>query len=237
MIVLRSVLFQFYFALLSVVLCLAFTPAFLCPSQWAARGIDIWGRATLWGLRVICGLTYEVRGAEHIAHGPALYAGKHLAMWDTVVLPVILKYPALVLKRQLLSVPFYGWYALKSGMIALDRSAHATALRSLVKQARARSAEGRPIAIFPEGTRKGIGAAPDYKPGVAALYGQLDIPCVPFGLNSGVYWTGALRRPGKIVIEFLPPIAPGLKRRDFMATLETAIETSTAALVAEARTA
>ncbi|MCC6920150.1 MAG: 1-acyl-sn-glycerol-3-phosphate acyltransferase [Alphaproteobacteria bacterium] len=232
---LRSVLFQIYFAVLSVAMCLGFTPAFLGPWPWAARGVEYWGRATLWGLRVICGLTYEVRGREHIMAGPALYAGKHLAMWDTVVLPVILKNPALVLKRQLLRVPFYGWYALKSGMIALDRSAHATAVRSLVAQAKARRAEGRPIAIFPEGTRRKIGAPPAYKPGVAALYGQLDIPCVPFGLNSSVYWTGALRRPGRIVIEFLPPIPPGLKRREFMAALETQIETSTAALVAEAR--
>jgi 1-acyl-sn-glycerol-3-phosphate acyltransferase len=122
-------------------------------------------------------------------------------------------------------------------MIALDRTAHAHALRSLIAQGRARVAQGRPIAIFPEGTRKQVGAPPDYKPGVAALYGHLGLICVPFALSSGVFWTGALRRPGRIVIEFLPPIAPGLKRRDFMAALETAIETSTAALVAEARRA
>jgi 1-acyl-sn-glycerol-3-phosphate acyltransferase len=231
---LRSALFQVYFGLLSAAVCLAFVPALLLPWQWAARGITVWGRATLWGLRVICGLSYEVRGREHIQPGPALYAGKHLAMWDTVVLPVLLRNPALVLKRQLLMVPFYGWYARKVGMIALDRTAHASALRSLVAQAKARIAEGRPIAIFPEGTRKQIGAPPDYKPGVAALYGQLDLICVPFGLSSGMFWTGALRRPGTIVIEFLPPIAPGMKRREFMAALESAVERSTAALVAEA---
>ena len=204
--------------------------------EWGGGGVECGGHATLWGLRVICGLAYEVRGREHIAAGPALYAGKHLAMWDTVVLPVILKSPALVLKRQLLRVPFYGWYARKVGMIALDRTAHANALRSLVAQAKARIAEGRPIAIFPEGTRKKIGAPPDYKPGVAALYGHLDLTCIPFGLSSGVYWAGALRRPGRIVIEFLPPIASGLKRREFMAALEASVEQSTAALVAEART-
>lgn len=235
MIVLRSVIFHLYFALLSTVTCLAFVPAFLGPWQWTARGIEWWGRATLWGLRVICGLSYEVRGRDYIQPGPALYAGKHLAMWDTVVLPVILKRPSLVLKRQLLMVPFYGWYALKARMIALDRSAHAHALRSLIAQAKARIAEGRPIAIFPEGTRKKVGAPPDYKPGVAALYGQLGLTCVPFALSSGVFWTGALRRPGRIVIELLPPIPPGLKRREFMTALETAVEDATASLVAEAR--
>jgi 1-acyl-sn-glycerol-3-phosphate acyltransferase len=153
-----------------------------------------------------------------------------------VVLPLVLKHPALVLKRQLLSIPFYGWYARKAGMIAIDREGHASALRRMVAAGKARLAEGRPIAIFPEGTRKKPGAAPDYKPGVAALYGMLDVACVPFALNSGVYWAGPLRKPGRIVIEFLPAIPPGLKRRDFMAALEGSVESATARLIAEAGT-
>jgi 1-acyl-sn-glycerol-3-phosphate acyltransferase len=234
MILFRSILFHFYFALMSVVMNLAFLPAFLGPRRWAVRGIEIWGGLTMWGLRVICGLTYEVRGREHLAATPVLYAGKHLAMWDTVVLPLIVRDPALVLKRQLLFVPFYGWYAIKTRMIAVDRGAHAKALRSLIAQGKDRLAAGRSIAIFPEGTRKKIGAAPDYKPGVAALYTHLDVACVPFALNSGVYWEGALRKPGKIVIEFLPAIPPGLRRPAFMAELQMRVETATARLVAEA---
>lgn len=234
MTVLRSILFQLYFALLSVVMCLLWVPAFAGPWEWVSTGVRWWGQATLWGLKAICGLTYEVRGRENIPAGPALFAGKHLAMWDTVVMPVLLHHPALVLKRQLLTIPFYGWYAKKSGQIAVDRSAQASALRSLVAQAKARLAEGRPIVIFPEGTRKALGAPPDYKPGVAALYTQLGIACVPVALNSGVYWKGPWRKPGRIVIEFLPAIAPGLKRAAFMPQLETAIETRTAALIAEA---
>lgn len=235
MILLRSIVFQIYFAVLSVVMCLAWVPALVGPRRWAMWGIEKWGVLVLAGLRVICGLRYEVRGAQYLSETPQLYAGKHQAMWDTVVLPVLLKRPSLVLKRQLLRVPFYGWYAARAQMIALDRTGHASALRSMVAQARARIAEGRPIAIFPEGTRKKIGAPPDYKPGVAALYGQLGLPCVPFALNSGVFWTGALRRPGTIVIEFLEPIEPGRKRVAFMAELERRIETRTAALVAEAQ--
>jgi 1-acyl-sn-glycerol-3-phosphate acyltransferase len=234
MILFRSILFHCYFALMSVVMNLAFLPAFLGPRSWAVRGIEIWGGLTMWGLRVICGLTYEVRGREHLAATPVLYAGKHLAMWDTVVLPLIVRDPALVLKRQLLFVPFYGWYAMKTRMIAVDRGAHAKALRSLIAQGKDRLAAGRSIAIFPEGTRKKIGAAPDYKPGVAALYTHLDVACVPFALNSGVYWKGALRKPGKIVIEFLPAIPPGLRRPAFMAELQSRVEAATARLVAEA---
>ena len=234
---LRSVLFQIYFAVLSALMCILWTPAFLGPQSWVQFGLRLWGQLTLGGLRVICGLTHEVRGREHLVSTPALYAGKHLAMWDTVVLPLLLRDPAQVLKRELLMIPYYGWYAMKSRQIALDRGAGATALRSLVAQAKARLAEGRPIVIYPEGTRKKPGAPPDYKPGVAALYSQLGVPCIPFGLNSGVFWTGPLRKPGRIVIEFMPAIAPGLRRPEFMATLQNAIESKTAALVAEAEAA
>ena len=87
--------------------------------------------------------------------------------------------------------------------------------------------EGRPILIFPEGTRKKPGAPPDYKPGVAGLYNQLDVACIPVALNSGRYWQGFWKYPGTITLEFLPPIAAGLKRREFMAPLEARIETST----------
>lgn len=228
----RSLVFQLYFALISVVMNIGWLPALLGPRSWAVKGIEIWGRLTLWGLRVICGLNYEVRGVEHLPTTPSIVAGKHQAMWDTVVLPLLVKDPALVLKRQLLRVPFYGWYALKARMIALDRGAHASAIRSLLRQSKDRIEAGRSIAIFPEGTRKKPGAPPDYKPGVAALYTQLDVPCVVFALNSGHYWKGWKRFPGTIIIEFLPPIAPGLKRPVFMAELESRIETATTALAA-----
>ena len=123
MVALRSVLFQVYFALVSVVLNVGWRPALLGPRSWSVKGIELWSQAVLWGLRVICGLRFEVRGREHIPAGPCIVAGKHQAMWDTVAIPVIVRDPALVLKRELLYVPFYGWYARKAKMIALDRGA------------------------------------------------------------------------------------------------------------------
>lgn len=234
MVALRSIIFQFYFALAAVVMNVGWLPALLGPRRWAVTGIELWSRSVMWGLKAICGLSFEVRGREHLPATPFILAGKHQAMWDTVAVPLLVKDPALVLKRELLLVPFYGWYARKAKMIALDRGAHASALRSLLRQARDRIAAGRPIAIFPEGTRKKPGAAPDYKPGVAAIYTQLDVPCVPFALNSGHFWKGWRRYPGVIVLEFLPPIEPGLKRAPFMSELETRVETATAALGAEA---
>jgi 1-acyl-sn-glycerol-3-phosphate acyltransferase len=152
-------------------------------------------------------------------------------MWDTLALYLVLNQPAIVLKRELLRIPFYGWFLAKAAAIAIDRGAGASALRKMSNAARRVLDDGRPILIFPEGTRKKPGAMPDYKPGVAGLYALLGVDCVPVALNSGVYWTGFLKRPGTIVLEFLEPIGPGLKRDAFMAQLQKRIETATAALL------
>jgi 1-acyl-sn-glycerol-3-phosphate acyltransferase len=133
-------------------------------------------------------------------------------------------------------VPFYGWYAQRVGMIAIDRTAAGAALRAMTKAARSALSMDLSIIIFPEGTRKQIDAPPDYKPGIAALYERLDVPCVPVALNSGLFWTGPggfLKKPGRVILQFLTPIRPGLKRQDFMQTLEQRIETATADLVRE----
>ena len=121
-----------------------------------------------------------------------------------------------MLKRELLRIPFYGWFLWKGAAIAIDRGAGASALRKMTRAGQGGAGRGRPVLIFPEGTRKKPGAAPDYKPGVAGLYAMLGVPCVPVALNSGVYWTGFTKHPGTIVLEFLEPIPPGLKRADFM---------------------
>ena len=185
---------------------------------------------------MFAGLDYEVRGT--IPTQSVLVAAKHMSMWDTLALYALLDDASVVIKRELLRVPFYGWFARKAGMIAIDRGAHARALRKMAEQGRAVAAEGRSIVIFPEGTRKNPDAAPDYKPGVAGLYTQLGIPCVPVALNSGLFWTGPggfVKKRGRVVIEFLPPISAGLKRAQFMRTLEQRTEEATAKLVAEGR--
>jgi 1-acyl-sn-glycerol-3-phosphate acyltransferase len=230
---LRSAIFFLWFAFISATLSILCLPLLLGPREgggWLGR---TWSRLTFWGLRVFAGIDYEVRGT--IPRERALIAIKHMSMWDTCAIYTLLDDPAIVLKRGLLSIPFYGWYLLKAGMIPIDRDGKASALRNMVAAAKAELARGRSVVIFPEGTRKKPGAAPDYKPGVAGLYGQLDLPCVPVALNSGVFWTGFIKKPGTIVIEFLEPIPPGLSRRDFMPKLEAAIEGATAKLIAEAR--
>lgn len=229
MIWIRSALFLLWFLAVTTVLSLVFLPVLLLPrgaTQWLAR---VWSRATFFGLKWICGIDWEIRGERPTA--PVLVAAKHMSMWDTLALWLALDAPAIVLKRNLLLIPFYGWFLWKGAAIAIDRGAGASALRKMSGQAKAALAEGRPVLIFPEGTRKKPGATPDYKPGVAGLYSRLGVPCVPVALNSGAYWKGFRKYPGTIVLEFLPPIPPGLKRVAFMTRLEAEIEAATSALL------
>ncbi len=232
---LRSLLFQAFFWTWSTLINLAYIPALLMDRKVALNGQEIWARVSLWGLKWIAGLDYEVRGRENIPAGPVMIAAKHLSMWETLAAHVLVHHPATVMKRQLLQIPGYGWYARKTKMIVIDREAGPSAIRSMIGDAKARLSEGRPIVIFPEGTRREIGATPDYKPGVAALYSMLDIPCVPMAHNSSLFWPrrGFLRKPGKVIVEFLPAIMPGLKRPAFMAELEKRTEEAVARLLAE----
>jgi 1-acyl-sn-glycerol-3-phosphate acyltransferase len=233
---LRSAVFFVWFAAMSAIVHIAFLPALLLSRRAAVIAARQWCAGILWGLRTIARLDYEVRG--EFPRGPALIASKHMTMWDTVALFYVLGDPVFVLKRELMRVPLYGWYARRVGMIAIDREAGGRALRSMTKAARRALAAGLSVVIFPEGTRKKVGAPPDYKPGIAALYQRLDCSCIPVALNSGLYWTGPggfLKKRGRIVLQFLPPIAPGLKRQEFMRVLEGRIEQATAELVREGR--
>jgi 1-acyl-sn-glycerol-3-phosphate acyltransferase len=186
--------------------------------------------SVLWGLKVFAGVRMRVTGK--VPDGAVLVASKHMSMWDTLAIYVVLGHPGIILKRALLYVPFFGWYLARSTAIAIDRAAGASALRAMAKGAAAVLAEHRAVVIFPEGTRQKPGAPPAYKPGVAGLYRQLDVPCVPVALDSGRYWQGFWKRPGTITLAFLEPVPPGLKRAAFMAILEERIETATADLLA-----
>jgi 1-acyl-sn-glycerol-3-phosphate acyltransferase len=226
---LRSALFLAWFVLVTAVMGIVFLPLLALPRKLTVAMARHWAGMTLWGLKVFSGIDMRVGGAA--PRSGVLVASKHMSMWDTLALYLTLDAPAFVLKRELLRIPFYGWFLWKSTAIAIDRAAGASALRKMSSAAKKVLAQGRPILIFPEGTRKKPGAMPDYKPGVAGLYAMLGVTCVPVALNSGLYWTGFLKRPGTIVLEFLEPIAPGLKRDAFMTLLEQRIEAATAALL------
>ena len=230
---LRSLLFVLWLYLSMALFAVGLSPALLMPYGAAMAVIRSWARFVLFGLRWIAGVKVEFRGLEHRPVGAALMAGKHQSMLDVIAPFAVLLDNCFIMKKELMPLPFIGWFAWKTKMIAVDRSAHSKALKDMVKQARARHAEGRQILIFPEGTRAEVGAAPDYKPGIAALYRDLEVPCTPIATNSGAHWPahGFKRRPGTVVFEFLPAIPAGLKRAEFMATLEERIEGASNALL------
>lgn len=207
---------------------------FLSPLG-GARVMEAWAKVMRFGAKWIAGITYEVRGLEHLPEGPIMIAAKHQSVLDTIIPTLFTNMPVYVLKQELLNLPIFGWYCRKAGLIAIDRSGHMSALKAMVAQAKERFEQGRPLIIFPEGTRQMIGAEPDYKPGVAAIYMLLGVPCVPLALNTGTSWPakGIWRRPGKVVFEFLPVIPPGLKRGPFMELLESRIEGASQALLEE----
>jgi 1-acyl-sn-glycerol-3-phosphate acyltransferase len=232
---LRSLLFNLAFYGFAVAMLVGWTPGRVISRRLAVRGMEAWAGGVDRLLRLVP-ITVEVRGAHNLPKGAVLVASKHQSAWDTIVFHKLLDDPAIVLKRELLHIPLYGGFIRRAGMIPVDRDAGARSLRALVVEARAKAAEGRPILIFPEGSRAAPGQRLPYRPGAAALYTQLGLTCVPVALNSGLFWPRRQfrRRPGRIVLEFLPPIPPGLTRRTFAETLETAIETATDRLIAEA---
>ena len=233
----RSAAFNLYLYVMTVLLAVGGAPAMLISLNATFTVMRAWANLVNAGLRLICGIHVEIRGRNHLpSDSQVLVAAKHQSMWDTIIFISLLPKPVYVLKKELSYIPFFGWYALRAGMISVDRDGHASALKQMVRDAKHCLAAGKTPVIFPEGSRAPAGGKLEYKPGIAALYMQLHAPCVPVALNSGLFWPRRrfLRPPGTIVLEFLPPIEPGLRRREFMERLETSIEAATGRLLAEA---
>jgi 1-acyl-sn-glycerol-3-phosphate acyltransferase len=233
----RSLLYNIVFYVNLLLFLVVGSPFYVTPRKWSIRALQAWATTSLWWLKVICGTTYEVRGRENIPQGAVLVAAKHQSTWETFALLPLFDDPAMVLKRELIFIPLFGWFIPKFRMIPIERSSGAQGLKVMVARAKEAVQMGRQIVIFPEGTRRPPGAPPDYKPGAVALYLKLGINCLPVALNSGVFWPRRkfLRYPGRIVVEILPAIEAGLKRQEFSQRLESAIETATERLVKEAR--
>ncbi len=239
MLKLRSLIFLAVFYVNTAVFLIAGSPLLFGPRRWAMAALAAHAKASLWWLKLICGTTMIVRGQEKLPPGPVIVAAKHQAAWDTFALIPLMRDPALVMKNELMSIPLYGWFSRKFGMIPIRRETGPAALRLMVKEARSRAEQGREIVIFPEGTRTIPGAPPRYRSGVLMLYEALGVPCCPLALNSGLYWPrrSFLRYPGPIIVEFLDPIPPGLPRAEFAALLETRLEAACNRLIEEAVTA
>ena len=234
---LRSLIYNVLFYVFLIGWLIIAIPTVVMPPAAIMTIARLWSRQSTWLLRVVCNVKVEFRGVEKIPKGPLLVASKHQSMWETFALLQVLDQPLYILKRELTRIPFFGWYLMKAGMISVDRRAGGRALLKMVRQASEEVRNGRQLIIFPEGTRRPVGAPPDYKPGVAQLYASCRERCLPVALNSGLFWPRRtfMRYPGTLVVEFLDPIPPGLKREEFLTRLEGVIEGATNSIVAVAQ--
>lgn len=207
-------------------LAVPFTPLALLDRRYARAGVRAWCRYVRFSARLCLGLRTQVRGP--VPKGDVLIAAKHQSFLDVILLVSVLDQPRFVMKRGLLFVPILGWYARRMGCLPIDRGRAMQALNSL------RDMPDRPgqVVIYPQGTRTAPGVQADYKPGVVVLYQRLNRPIVPVATNAGLVWprAGLPRGPGTAVIEFLPPIPPGLPRDTVLPHLQATIEPATRAL-------
>lgn len=238
MVLVRSLLFNLAFFAFTAVGAVLLSPALALGRDVSLALVRWWARQVLMLLRTLAGVAVRVTGREHLpAGGPALIAAKHQSAFDTIVWLALLPRPAYVLKKELLAIPFYGWFTARAGQIGVDRGAGAAAMRSLLRGADAAWADRRQVVIFPQGTR--VAARPGtvehhpYQPGVTALYARGKLPVIPVATDSGRFWPrrSFLKHPGTITVALLPPIPPGLPRPAFEAQLAATIEAASDALL------
>jgi 1-acyl-sn-glycerol-3-phosphate acyltransferase len=233
----RSLVFNGYFFALTAFGLFTYWVLLPLPREVFQEAVRLWQRLVFGGLRLLCGLTWEVRGRERIPEGAAVFACKHQSAWDTMAFYALVADPAYVLKKELLAIPFWGWYARKTRQIVVDRRAGLRALKDMAAQARDRLADHRHVVIFPQGTRVAPGGVRPYQPGIYAIASETDAPVFPVALNSGLFWgrRSFVKHPGTVTIEILEPMPQGLARKPFMAELEKRIEEASDRLAAEAR--
>jgi len=175
-----------------------------------------------WLTTNLLGIDSKVEG--EIPSGPHLIAVKHQAMYETLEMVRITNLPVMVMKKELSDIPLFGFLTRRYGVIPVERTAGAKALRNMVTEGEKSVATGRPVIIFPEGTRVCVGQQPRIKPGFAALYRALGLPVVPVAVNSGRLWgRGFVHQPGIVTFKVGETIPPGLKRDEVEARVHAAI--------------
>ncbi|MFK8252591.1 lysophospholipid acyltransferase family protein [Ancylobacter terrae] len=196
------------------------------PAQ-VRRVSRLWSRGLLGALRLIVGLGYREIGREHRPAGPALYVSNHQSAWETLAFSVLIPDLAFVLKEELYRYPIFGWFLKHSPMIAIDRAGGGTAMKKMIREARAVAADGRSVLIFPEGTRRGAGESAEFRRGVLLLYKALKLPAVPMAHNAGLFWKpkSLFVTPGTITVVYMPPLPADLPDEDFMNAVQGAIVT------------
>lgn len=237
----RSTIFNLLMYSVTAVMCVLCLPGLLLPREKAMGIVALFVNTVYLLERTVLGLDYEIRGAEHLPpDGAYIVAAKHESAYETMKLHVIWKDPAIVLKKELLRIPLWGKFLGMIKPIAIDRSSGKEAMAQIIDGALSIKAQGRPMVIFPQGTRVNPDTQTSEKPyrlGVVRMQTATELPIIPMALNSGVYWPKHKWRKhsGRVVFEFLPPIPAGGEQKDVLAHLEETLETASARLRDEAR--
>ena len=240
MLFLRSTLFNFLFYGTTAVASLLCLPALFLPKKQAMWAVKFFVYSVYFFEKHVLGLDYEVRGAENLpAGGSFIVAAKHQSPYETMKLNILFNDPAIVLKRELLWIPLWGWFLAKVDPIAINRSKLRKSLNQITEGALHVKSQGRPIVIFPQGTRVLLTQTTKDKPykiGVARAAEATGVPVIPMALNSGVFWPRRswIKKPGRVIFEFLPPVPSGLGIYEIMKDLERRIEERSNLLAAEA---
>ncbi|MDA4845803.1 lysophospholipid acyltransferase family protein [Hoeflea poritis] len=237
MIYLRSALFNLAFYLSLIIQMIIFSiPYFLMPRKAAWIIPKFWVRTNHWLLAAIVGTTHTVEGLENIPEGGYIIAPKHQSFWDAYGLLPYLDDPFYILKRELTWIPLFGWYVSKMRMVPINRGSREKVMPAVLEQTKRQMDDGRQLIIYPEGTRRPVGAEPAYRYGIARLYADLNVPVMPVAVIAGLFWPRRkfLRYPGNIRVRFLEPIEPGLPPEEFMERLISATETAVDELLIDA---
>ena len=229
----RSLVFIIVTYLAMIPIGLWFLPGALRHRDAALAACHTWCRFVRWAAPWMIGLRFEVRGAPPTEE--CLIAGKHQSFLDIILIYNSVPRGKFIMKKELMRAPILGWYARRIGCVPVDRGKRAEAIKRMTADVAAGRADPGQLIIYPQGTRIAPGAKVKYKIGTYILYRESGQPCYPVAANVGIYWPrrGILRNPGTAVIEFLPPIEPGLSEEAFMARLENEIEVATDHLLIE----
>lgn len=236
MLALRSALFNIAFYATLIIYMIVMAPVyFLRPHKKAFEIPKNWARLSHWLMEKIVGTTFTVEGLENIPEGGYIMAPKHQSFWDTYALLPWLDDPVYILKRELMWIPVFGWYAKKLRMIPIDRNAKGMAMAAMMKRTAQEMRNGRQLIIYPEGTRLPPGAVPHYKHGIARIYRDLKVPVVPVAMHPGLFWPrrSTMRYPGHFKVRILPAIQPGLDPDVFYERLVTELERASDDLLLE----
>ncbi|RYH01383.1 1-acyl-sn-glycerol-3-phosphate acyltransferase [Salipiger sp. IMCC34102] len=230
----RSLVFSAVSYLLMAVMGIVFLPYALLHADGARNTCQWYARAVMWMAGWMIGLRFEFRGTPPTTG--CMIAAKHQSFMDVMAIYQVLPRPRFIMKRLLLYAPVLGFFAYRAGCIPVDRGKKSQAIKDMLARVKAGDALPGQLCIYPQGTRVAPGVMAPYKKGTAALYMDMNQPCVPVATNVGVFWPkrGIYRKPGRAVFEFCDPIAPGLTSRVFLQQLEEVIETRSNALAREA---